>query len=335
MKRAVVALLLLLAACSSEEETPSSPPVAVERGWDAIRNPFLEFEDAAIKDAFCVRRGDEWHLGYSRVTETPFRFRLGFSRTNDFVSFEHGATLDQEDTGGLASPDVIGWTDGSYVMTYNSHTRDVGTDANKLYWRTSSDLATWSDAHRFHVDGADAPEDRLIDAALAYTDTAAFLFFKRDQVANVAVSETRSLDGPWALLGPIEPGNVENLQVLRIDGTWHLLATSLLPHRPILHRLEGDPAIAESWRVWTKVRELEVPEQSWNTGKSVFYERANAGYLVDDRARDGFFMLVFAGTTELSSYEGRGHVKLGLARSRDLVSWEAPRERDGNAESGP
>ena len=325
MKRRAVLALLACVACSSEAAPPSSPP---EEGWEAIRNPFLEFDDAAIKDAFCVRRADEWHFGYSRITETPFRFRLGFSKTKDFVSFEHGTTIDQDDVGGLASPDVSQWTDGSYVMTYNSHTRDVGTDANKLYWRSSSDLVTWSEPHRFHVEGADASEDRLIDAALAYTDSAAFLFFKREQVANVAVSASRSLDGPWTLLGPIEPGNVENMQVLRIDGTWHLLATTLLPHRPVLHRLEGDPNDAQAWRKWSVVRELEIPEQPWNTGKSVFYERANAGYLVDDRAHDGFFLLVFAGTVDLSSYEGRGHVRLGIARSRDLVTWEVPRSKE-------
>lgn len=316
MKRALVAAIALVACASEDAVMPT------------LGNPFLAFDDVAVKDAFCVRRGDTWFLGYSHITETPFRFRLGFSRTKDFITFEHGPTIDQEEVGGLASPDVVTWIDGSHVMTYNSHTRDVGTDANKLYWRSSSDLVTWSPPHRFHVEGADAAEDRLIDAAIAYTDSAAFLFFKREQVANVAVSPSRSLDGPWTLLGPIEPGNVENLQVLRIDGVFHLLATTLLPHRPVLHRLEGDPAAAESWRKWTRVRELEIPEQSWNTGKSVFYERANAAHLFDDRATTGYFQLVYAGTTELSSYEGRGHVKLGLAKSRDLVTWEVLPERN-------
>ena len=44
-----------------------------------------------------------------------------------------------------------------------------------------------------------------------------------------------------------------------------------------------------------------------------------------DACGDGFFYLLYAGTDEVSSYEGRGHVKLGLARSRDLVTWEVPR----------
>src|SRR5688572_22735042 len=117
MRRALVAL----AACVScaSEDAPSTPNDAgpPEEGWDAVRNPFLAFDDVAIKDAFCVRRGDTWHLGYSRITETPFRFRLGFSSTKDFRTFEHGRAIDQEEVGGLASPDVVTVPDGTYVMT--------------------------------------------------------------------------------------------------------------------------------------------------------------------------------------------------------------------------
>ncbi|MBX3185694.1 MAG: hypothetical protein KF819_01715 [Labilithrix sp.] len=318
-------------ACSGEgtsspqgSEDAGAPP---DPSWGGIQNPVLGFDDIAIKDAFAVRRGETWHLGYSHITEEPFRFRIGFSTTNDWRSFENAPPLDQTEVGGLASPDVVTLADGSYVMTYNSHTRDVGESANKLYYRTSTDLRAWSEAKRIHVEGADAPRDRLIDAALAFTDTAVFLFFKREQTANVAVSASRSLDGPWTLLGPVEPAEVENIQILAIDGVFHLLATSLLPHRPVLHRLEGDPAAPDSWRRWSRVRELEIPEQAWNTGESIAYERANSGYLIDERARDGFFYLLFAGTTELASFEGRGHVRLGLARSRDLVAWEVPPAR--------
>jgi hypothetical protein len=318
----------LLAACGEDSSPSPGANGSNETGWEAIRNPVLTLPANAVKDAFAVRHEGKWHLGYSHITETPFRFRLGFSTTSDWRTFEEAPVIDQLDVGGLASPTVVRASDGSFVMTYNSHTRDVGDALNKLYWRTSSDLRTWSEPHRFHVEGADGPEDRLIDAAVAFTGGGAFLFFKREQIANVAHSPSGSLDGPWQLLGPIEPERVENLQVLQIDGTWHLLATSLLPHRPILHRLEGDPAVPASWTRWSRVRELEIVEQGWNTGRiDIVYERANAGYLVDERAADGFFYLVYAGSTELGSYEGRGHAKLGLARSRDLVSWESPRER--------
>ena len=108
-----------------------------------------------------------------------------------------------------------------------------------------------------------------------------------------------------------------------IDGRPHLLATTLpVLHRPVLHHLDGAETDPEAWRTWTVVRELELPEQAWNTGVGLGYERANAAYLVDERARDGAFYLLYAGSTEVKSHEGRGQAKLGLARSRDLVGWE-------------
>ena len=311
------AALLLVAACSSSPET----------GWDAVRNPVLGYTDVAVKDAF-MRRADDGtlHFGYSEIQADPFRFRLGFATSADLRTIMRGMTLDQLDTGGLASPDVVRAPVGRYVMTYNSHTRDVGDSANKLYFRTSDDLVTWSAPQRIVVLGADAATDRLIDAALAFSDAGVFVVFKRDQTANIAHAPT--LDGPFTLLGELSPGNLENCQLLRIDGVWHLLGTKLpLVHAPVLHRLDGDPLDPAAWRTWTIVREFELPAQRWNSGPVLDHERANAAYLVDERATDGYFYLLYAGSTELDSFERRGHSQLGLARSTDLVTWDAARDR--------
>jgi hypothetical protein len=208
-------------------------------------------------------------------------------------------------------------------MIYNTHTRDEGDALNKLYYRTSSDLTTWSDAHRIHVDGADADTDRLIDGAVAFTDAGLFLAFKREQTANIAHSASGSLDGPWTLLGDLTPANLENYQLLQIDGEWHLLGTTIpLVHEPALHRLAGDPRDPAAWRTWTHVRTFEIEAQSWNTGAFLDHEVANAAFLVDRRSDDGFFYLVYAGSTDLSSYEQRGHAHLGISRSRDLTQWQ-------------
>ncbi|HUS31116.1 MAG TPA: hypothetical protein VMZ53_21545 [Kofleriaceae bacterium] len=296
--------------------------------WDGVRNPLLGFDDAAIKDAYLVHDGDTWHLGYSRATADPFRFQLGFASSPNLRDFTIGDTLDQPDTGGLASPTVVRAPDGRWLMTYNSHTRDIGDSLNKLYYRTSDDLATWSAATRIHIDGVDDPSERLIDAAVAFTDTGAYLFFKRDQIANVAYAASGSIDGPWTLLGELSQRNLENLQPILIDGTWHLLGTTIpLVHDAVLHRLDGDPTAPASWRNWTVVRTLTVEEQSWNTGPLLDHERSNAAFLVDDRPADGYFYLLYAGSTDLTSFEGRGHAKLGLARSRDLQTWDAAPER--------
>ena len=311
--RNLPALLCVLALTACGDDAPA---------WD-VRNPLLGLDDVAIKDAFMVRHDGSWHVGYSHISDNPFRFRLGFSTTPDLRTFETAPTLDQPETGGLASPDVVRAPDGRFVMVYNSHTRDVEGVDSKLYYRTSSDLTTWSPPTRLHVDGLDAATDRLIDGALAFTDIGAFLVFKREQRSNIAYSASGSLDGPWTLLGDLEPLNLENYQLLRIDGRWHLLGTTIpLIHRPVLHRLEGDERDPMAWRTWTAVGELEVEEQAWNTGGVIGYERANAGYLVDDRDGDGYFYLLYAGSIETESFMGRGHSSLGLARSLDLATWE-------------
>lgn len=325
LRVAALAALLGAVACGSE---PAPAPPAPIVSWGALRNPLLGYPDAAIKDAFLVRHEGIFRLGYSLIRDDPFRFRLGFASSTDLVTFQPAPTLDQPETGGLASPTVVRAPDGRFVMTYNSHTRDVGTALNKLYLRTSSDLQVWSEPTRLHIDGADADDDRLIDAALAFTDHGAFLLFKREQRPQIAHSPSGAPEGPWKLLGAIEPDNLENLQALRIDGRWHLLGTSLpLVHRPMLYRLDGDEADPAAWRSWTPVRELEIPEQSWNRGPTIAYERANAAYLVDARPTDGFFYLLYAGSTEVKSFEGRGHASLGLARSPDLITWDVPPER--------
>ncbi len=303
----------------------SNPP---ETGWDAVRNPILGFPDVAIKDAFLVEHEGTWHLGYSQIQAEPFRFRLGFSSSPDLQTFERGPTLDQSETGGLASPSVVKAPDGRYVMTYNSHTRDVEGVLNKLYYRTSLDLTSWSEPHRIHVEGVDAAEDRVIDAALAFADVGAFLFFKREQRANLAYSASGSIDGPWTHLGELQPGNLENCQPILIDGQWHMLGTEIpLLHRPVLHRLEGDERDPAAWLTWSLIGELEIEPQSWNDGPFLDHETANAAFLVDRRAEDGYFHLLYAGSTEVTSFNARGHSSLGLSRSRDLKTWEPARAR--------
>lgn len=308
-----------------------SPPPPDEQGptpipWGTLQNPVLGREEAAIKDAYAVRAENEWLFGYSHLTDTPFRVRVGFSSTSDWETFEHAETMDNPAVGGLASPDVQRMPDGRWVLTYNSHTHDVDGTANKLYYRTSDDLRTWSEPKRIHIEGADGPNDRCIDVSVAFAEAGAFLFFKLEQTAQVAYAASGSIDGPWILLGALDPPALENKQPLIIDGKWHLLGTTIpLVHRPRLYSLEGDPNDPQSWLKWKLERELQVPEEAWNTGTNpAEYERSNAAYLIDERAIDGYFYLLYAGSIEVETHAGRGYSRLGLARSKNLASWEVP-----------
>ncbi len=162
-----------------------------------------------------------------------------------------------------------------------------------------------------------------------------FAIFKRglretlDQTPTLVYSPTGHLDGPWELAGDVESiGLAENFQFLTIDGKWHLLVTSIPFHDPTLFRLEGDPVDPRSWLDWALVGAFEIPEEDWNTGdhetRGITYDIANSAYLCDARAVDGHFYLFYAGATDLESNEGRGHQKIGVARSTDLVTFEVP-----------
>ncbi len=167
---------------------------------------------------------------------------------------------------------------------------------------------------------------------LAHTEHGLFLFFKRGlhtsivQHVEVARSVSGSLDGPWQLLGEPDLGLTENFQFLVIDGVWHVLATTIPIHVPALFRLVGDPANPSSWLHWQKVATFDVPQEAWNRGETagIDHETANSAYLCDARRADGYWYLFYAGSEELTSFEGRGHAKIGIARSRDLRSWTVP-----------
>ena len=91
--------------------------------------------------------------------------------------------------------------------------------------------------------------------------------------------------------------------------------------------LHGNPSDAKGWLNWSAGRELQVPAEQWNFApgvNSVNYERSNGAYLCDARKIDGHFYLFYFGTNELRSYGGWGHTFLGVVRSTDLITWNAP-----------
>ena len=57
---------------------------------------------------------------------------------------------------------------------------------------------------------------------------------------------------------------------------------------------------------------------------SVTYEHANSVFLCDARAADGYYYATYAGSDELTAFDGWGHAEIGIARSTDLVHWQVP-----------
>ena len=289
--------------------------------WDRLRNPVFSLPDEAVKDVAVRLVDGRWRLLFSDIREDPFRFRIGLASSPDLLSWSPVTVWDQPQVGGVASPDVTRDPNGTYVVTYNSHTRDVAGQP-KLYVRTSLDFGSWSAPRRLAPSVRPLPADRLIDAALAHTRAGLFLGYNyQADRFEVAWSPSGSLDGPWRRLGVADTGALENYQFLLIDGSWYVLGTTVPVHHELLYRLSGPPDQPSSWLHWTLVRELSVPPEAWNHPPG---EVANAAYLCDARPLDGHWYLFYAGSTELDRFGGRGYAKIGIARSTDLVHWEVP-----------
>lgn len=237
-------------------------------------------------------------------------------RTRDFLTFTEPLFIwSGADRGfwGFCSPN-ISQVGGTFVVTYNSW-GDKDGQPNQLFYATSRDLERW-DAH--HPLAANITRGRrAIDAALAWHNGMTFLGWKEDQTPQLAIAQ--SLDAAmWRRLGSPGGGWFENAEFLSIDNVWYLLATGE-GHRPFLARLSGNPERPDHWLQWGARMELDIPRESFNTR-----DLANAAFLADWRALDGYFYLVYAGNTEGDSHAGRGDNRLGLARSKDLQRWKVP-----------
>jgi hypothetical protein len=306
------------------------PRSAAERGdarvaWKQLENPVFAL-DHMTKDQTIRLVDGAWHLFFSEnLGAAPESTRTGHWVGTDLDEWSAAPPAGQWD-----SPDLTRATDGSYVLAHQLPD-PANAELRKIFASTATDLAgPWSEPARL-VPGLFEGE-RIIDAALAHTSRGLFLIFKRglhqstEQHDELAWSPSGSLDGPWEYLGEPDLPWSENFQFLPIDGKWHVLVTTIPVHRPALYRLVGDPSDPQAWLRWKRVRVFDVPEEAWNRGRTpgITHETANSAYLCDARRLDGYWYLFYAGSTELQTFDGRGHAKIGVARSKDLERWKVP-----------
>jgi hypothetical protein len=303
-------------------------PASVRVAWSELGNPVYA-TDHMTKDQTVRVVDGRWYLLSSERWEAgqPEGQRVSAVSSDDLRSWDVAGDAPEDWWG---SPDITRDEAGRYVLTHQL--RDPNNaDISRIVYRTAPDPAGPWDEPRRLVPGL-FEDQRTIDAALARTQWGTFVMFKRglhdaiEQHTEVAWSPSGSLDGPWQHLGEPDVGWTENFQFLVIDGTWHVLLTTIPIHVPTLFRLTGDPSDPASWLHWEKVASFEIPQEDWNRGEvaGITHETANSAYLCDARAADGYWYLFYAGSTELTTFEGRGHAKIGIARSRDLQSWEVP-----------
>jgi hypothetical protein len=287
--------------------------------WGALTNPILQDPDRLMKNQAIV-----YHDGWFWVV-APSTLR----RTRDFLTYE---PIDVP--GGHWFGDVSR-IDGRWYQTTNGG----GGDQLEIFARTSTDFLAWSPLGSITPGLSAHP---IIDGALVAHGGYVFLAFKdrAEQLPYVTRSVTGSVDGAWlpparAIAGVADPttGFAEAFHFLEIDGRVRIVGTGRDPepyrcianpfyvvftcsHEPFIFTLPAPTADLATWTTWRHKTHLRVPYEAWNP-----VMHANSGQLADWRAHDGFFYLSYAGSLDGERFDFRGHGKIGLARSRDLVHW--------------
>jgi hypothetical protein len=360
---AVISALLVLTVASCDSNTardarPATEPTVVALGadhlcvvpgsgspvihWSDLHNPIMSSPSAGEKDEEIVWFAGRWHMLFSYVRDDKSSpggvyWDVATSTSTDLTNWSPPVAWPaQPGTLGVAAPEIARDPDGAFVVTYQSDPGQTDGAQDLLYYRTSTNLESWSSPHPLAQNLAPEPTDRMIDGSLAWTGNGLILGYKAGEAGNeqafeIAWSPNGSLSGPWRYVGKpdivVYGGTIERYEFLAVGGSWHLMATSNVLDQPWLFELAGDPGKPTGWLDWTGGYELDVPKAKWDTGKgisSVNYEWANASFLCNDTADSGYYYLFYAGSNELTAFDGWGHAKIGIARSRDLVHWQVP-----------
>jgi hypothetical protein len=310
--------------------------------WSALENPILSSSSAGEKDEDLLWFGGEWHMlfsyvRYDRAAPGGVYWDIASATSTDLVHWsEPAAWPPQRGTLGVASPEVVSDPEGGFVVTYQSDPGQSDRAQSRLWYRTSPDLVTWSAPHPLAQNLAPEPQDRMIDGSLAWTGRGLVLGYKAgvvgsEQAFEIAWSADGSLNGPWRYVGKpdivVNGGTVERDEFLTVAGTWRLVATSNELDQPWVFELAGNPDDPRGWLDWIDGHELEVPKAQWDSGpgiSSIGFEWANSAFLCNDSAAGGYYYLLYSGSSELTAFDGWGHAKIGIARSRNLVDWQVP-----------
>jgi len=308
--------------------------------WSALHNPVLSYPDAGAKDEALVWDRGRWHMLFSYMTHDSrapggVYWDVATATSTDLVHWSAPAPWPaQPGTLGVASPDIVREPSGQFVVTYQSNPPASGQD--KIYYRTSADLVHWSPPHPLAHDLAPHLDQRQLDGALAFTGHGVIVGYKAStgngaQHFVVAWSPSGSLAGPWRLIGrpdiTLYDNTVENYEFVSAGHHWQLIATSNILTQPWIFELDGNPDTPTSWLHWNGGRQLSVPIQPWDHGSGISgvgYEEANAAFLCNARAADGYYYLLYAGSSTLTEFGGWGHASIGIARSTDLIHWQVP-----------
>lgn len=233
---------------------------------------------------------------------------------------------------GLCSPNFYPFR-GGWVMTLNGWGDNDGGPTDRLLYVNTTNFTAWSKVTPLAKE-LDVGQ-REIDAAVTWdsSDGGSWILAWKGGAdrSTTQLASARSLDGPWTLLGAptmtLASGQPafaihENFDFFEGPSGATMLVTSdygnFLPGPRQTWVYERDETADAGWLTWSGGRALNISQQSFNT-----HDRANAGFVAPWTQYDGYWYCVYAGNTDGSGWGGRGHNQLGLARSSDLIAWEA------------
>jgi hypothetical protein len=311
-------------------------PVTHFIDWSALENPIHGFPDARLKDQAMAWRDGVFYMLVAPHFED--RIEHVHYRSSDLVDWEPYADTMGPDGRFAASINLTRIDDRWHAVfqTRGPH----HPDQSRIYRSTSGDLVNWEPG--VEVGPALLPGESTIDGAIFRKAGYYHVVMKwRDpQLPMVTRSLTTELTQDWLPAEQMElqapanrlglgPGWAENFQLIGIDGRVRLVATARDPegsrcpnqytcsHEPFIYQLAaGDGSEFEHWLAWDHKTHLRVPYEAWNP-----VMHANTGFINDWREHDGFFYLSYSGSLDADSFDSRGHGKIGIARSRDLVHW--------------
>ena len=236
-------------------------------------------------------------------------------------------------------PDIVSDGQGGYLVTYQS---DPGAtppsqDQSRLFYRTSTDLRTWSGPHRAGVVvgvGVGRSHDRRGLGLHGHDLLLGFKYSSPTQpdVFELARSTSGSHAGPWRLVGrpdiDVEGGTIENYEFVTAGG--QLAAGGHVEQSRSAVALHADrgprssPPVGCSGAAGYHGRPLRGVQQRTRHLEHRVRARQLGVPLRCQRPAGPILLPLYAGSDELTQFDGWGHAEIGVVRSTDLVHWQVP-----------
>ncbi len=272
----------------------------------AYRDPAVLFHDGIL------------HLYMTLVETEPdgvFLY-LAESRSPDLLHWTEPRKLTVRDRSkNFSSPGNVVFADGRFLLCLQTYCRENGEkygNANcRIYFMESEDLQSWSEPCPVPLKGELLLSDigRMIDPYLLYDESTGLwnCFFKQN-----GVSRSTSPDlVHWRYEGHFDGG--ENVSVLKKDGVWFLFHS---PRNGI--GVKTSPDLVH----WTDRGLLTFGQEGWDWARG----RLTAGTVLETSDEKGrLYLMFFHGTgPEDESVVFDRDACIGLAWSRDLITWNWP-----------